>query len=109
MSFLHVTDQAGKHHKLEAVDGWRVMEIFREHGLPIEAQCGGACECATCHVVVDDKWVEKLHPPRDDEQDMLDDVPTVTDNSRLSCQIIWSEELDGLELTLVDMPEGMSL
>jgi len=109
MSFLHVTDQSGKLHKLEAVEGWRVMEIVREYGLAMEGLCGGACECATCHVLVDEKWVGKLFPPREDEIDMLDEVPTVADNSRLSCQVIWTDSLDGLEITLVEMPEGMTV
>ena len=47
---IHVTDQQGKRHSLDAVEGWRVMEIIREHGLDIKAECGGACACATCHV-----------------------------------------------------------
>lgn len=109
MTFLYVTDQAGKRHKLDAVPGWRVMEIIREHGLPMEALCGGACECATCHVQVEEAWMPKLHEARDDELDMLDNVPTASDNSRLSCQLIWSDDLEGLEVTLVDLPEGVSV
>ena len=95
-----VTDQDGKTHELEAIEGWRVMEIIRDHGLPIKAECGGCCSCATCHVYVDEEWVDKLYPMRDDEQDLLDTAPDVRDNSRLSCQILMSEELDGLRVTL---------
>jgi 2Fe-2S ferredoxin len=97
---IYVTDQDGNEHALEGIDGWRVMEIIKDYGLPIKAECGGACACATCHVYVDEAWVEKLYPPRDDEQDLLDTAPDVKDNSRLSCQIIMSEEFDGLKLTL---------
>lgn len=97
---IHVTDQDGKEHTLDAIEGWRVMEIIRDHGLPIKAECGGACACATCHVYVDDSWLERLHPMRDEEQDMLDVAPDVTDNSRLSCQIIMDEAFDGLKVTL---------
>ena len=100
MGFIHVTDKDGRVHDLEAVEGWRVMEIIREHGLPIEAVCGGACECATCHVHVAPEWQEKLYPAREDEEDMLDELPEISRTSRLSCQIIWSQELDGLQLTL---------
>jgi len=100
MGFIHVTDRHGKTHDLEAVEGWRVMEIIREHGLPIEAVCGGACECATCHVYVAPEWQEKLFPPRQDEEDRLDELPDINQASRLSCQIIWQEELNGLQLTL---------
>lgn len=95
-----VTDQTGNEHELEGMDGWRIMEIIRDYGLPIKAECGGACACATCHVYVDESWLGKLHPMRSDEQDMLDVAPNVKDNSRLSCQILMEEKFDGLKLTL---------
>ena len=94
-----VNDPAGNTHVLEAVEGWRVMELIREHGLPIEAMCGGACACATCHVHVAPDWAERLHAPRDDEEAMLDQLPAVEPTSRLSCQLIWDKHLDGLEVT----------
>lgn len=97
---LHVTDRAGTHHTLEAIEGWRVMEVIRDHGLPIKAECGGACACATCHVYVDADWLDRLEPPQDEEINMLDEAFDVQDNSRLSCQILVSPELDGLEVTL---------
>ena len=97
---IFVTDQTGKEHELEGLDGWRVMEIIRDYGLPIKAECGGACACATCHVYVDENWLDKLPPMRSDEQDMLDVAPNVQDNSRLSCQILMEEKFDGLKLTL---------
>jgi 2Fe-2S ferredoxin len=95
-----VTDQEGEVHELEGLDGWRAMEVIRDWGLNIKAECGGACSCATCHVWVDEAWYDKLTPASDDEEDLiystLDQKPT----SRLSCQILLSEELDGLKLTL---------
>lgn len=97
---IFVTDHDGKEHELEALEGWRVMEIIRDHGLPIKAECGGACSCATCHVYVDPSWVDKLVEMRDDEEDMLDEAFEVEDNSRLSCQIIMSEDLNGLKVSL---------
>lgn len=97
---IFVTDQDGKEHELEGIEGWRVMEIIRDYGLPIKAECGGACSCATCHVYVADEWLDKLYPMRQDEEEMLDVAPDVTDNSRLSCQILMSEALDGLKVTL---------
>ena len=100
MGVINVIDHEGTAHKLEAVEGWRVMEIIREHGLPMDGLCGGACACATCHVYVDDNWQAKLHEPRDDEDAMLDEVPTVSENSRLSCQLIYTPELDGLAVKL---------
>jgi len=100
MGVIKVKDSAGQTHVLEAVSGWRVMELIRDHGLPIEAQCGGACACATCHVHVAPGWVPTLYPATDDEEAMLDQLPAVARTSRLSCQIIWDDHLDGLELTL---------
>lgn len=97
---LYVTDQEGVTHELEGIEGWRVMEIIRDYGLPIKAECGGCCTCATCHVYVDKEWLDKLHPMRDDEQDALDTAFDVGATSRLSCQILMYESLDGLKVTL---------
>lgn len=97
-----VTDQDGTVHELEALEGWRVMEVIRDWGLNIKAECGGSCACATCHVFVDPEWVDRLVPPTDEEEDMLDSVPDLKPGSRLSCQILMSEELDGLKVTLAD-------
>lgn len=95
-----VKDQQGEVRELDALEGWTVMEIVRDHGMPIKAECGGACSCATCHVYVGEKWLDRLHPARDDETEMLDEAFEVEDNSRLSCQIVFSPELDGLEIAL---------
>ena len=95
-----VTDQDGVVHELEGLDGWRAMEVIRDWGLNIKAECGGALSCATCHVYVDKDWLDVVGAPSDEEEDMLDSVGDVKSNSRLSCQILLSEELDGLKLTL---------
>lgn len=95
-----VTDRSGRVHTLDAIEGWRVMEIIRDHGLPIKAECGGCCACATCHVYVDADWQGTLNNMTDEEEDMLDEAFFVEDNSRLSCQLIFSEDLNGLKLTL---------
>ena len=80
------------------------MEIIRdwssESGIGIKAECGGACACATCHVHVDKDWVNRLPEMRDDEEERLDEAFHVDDSSRLSCQLIMSEELDGLQVTV---------
>lgn len=94
------TDSEGKERELVATNEWTVMEIIREGGLPILAQCGGSCACATCHVYVDPAWKDKLPEPSEEEVGMLDGAFEVTENSRLSCQIIFNEELDGLKVTL---------
>ncbi|MFO1072096.1 MAG: 2Fe-2S iron-sulfur cluster-binding protein [Geminicoccaceae bacterium] len=100
MSQIHVTDREGKEHVLEGTSGWSVMEIIREHNLPIEAACGGCCACATCHVYVDPDWLARLEAPGQDESMMLDEAFEVRDNSRLSCQIKYGDALDGLKVTL---------
>lgn len=97
---IHVIDQSGTRHTLEALEGFRVMEIIRDWGLDIKAECGGACACATCHVHVQTDWLDKLFPISDEEEDMLDQAFDVRDNSRLSCQLLMSEEFDGLEVRL---------
>ena len=93
---LLVTDHDGREHQLEALEGWRVMEVIRDWGLPLKAECGGACSCATCHVHVDEAWKEKVGSPSPMEEDMLDFAFDVKPTSRLSCQIKVTEELDGL-------------
>ena len=102
MDTLHisVTDREGQTHELDALSGWRVMEIIRDNGLPIKAECGGACACATCHVYVSEDWLAKLPAMQDEEEEMLDEAMAVEPKSRLSCQLIMGEELDGLSVTL---------
>jgi 2Fe-2S ferredoxin len=100
MGLIRVKDLTGQVHEIEAVEGWRVMEIIREHGFGIEGLCGGACACATCHVTIDLAWAGKLYPANDDEEAMLDALPQVEANSRLACQLIYSDELNGLLLSL---------
>lgn len=100
MPKLLVTDREGKPHELDGTVGWSVMEIIRENNLPIEAACGGCCACATCHVYVDEAWLDRLEKPNQDENMMLDEAFEVRDNSRLSCQVKYTEALDGLAVTL---------
>jgi 2Fe-2S ferredoxin len=94
------TDRDGKEHVLEGRNGWTVMEILRDAGLPITAECGGACACATCHVYVEEDWFEKLSERSDAETDMLDMALAVEPNSRLSCQLTCSDEIDGIRLII---------
>lgn len=100
MGTIQLTDEFGVTHALEALEGWRVMEIIRDYGFAIKAECGGACACATCHVHVSPEWEDRLYPARDDEEDMLDTVADLRPTSRLSCQLIWNESLDGLAVSL---------
>jgi 2Fe-2S ferredoxin len=93
-------DRQGREQVIEGHDGWTVMEALRDAGLPITAECGGACACATCHVYVEDGWQAKLPPPKLEELDMLDMAIAVQPNSRLSCQIVCSAETDGIKVRL---------
>ena len=97
---LIVTDREGKVHELQARDDWSAMEVIRDANLPLSAECGGACACATCHVYVDDAWTDRLPAAQQQEVDMLDFGVAVQENSRLSCQIKMNAELDGLKVTL---------
>jgi 2Fe-2S ferredoxin len=99
-----VTDPEGTTHRLPALEGWRIMEIIKDAGLPLKAECGGALECATCHVYVAPAWFDRLHPRSAEEEEKLDEAFLVKATSRLSCQILMSEELNGLEVTIA--PEG---
>tara|TARA_B100001250_G_C19290845_1_gene567470 strand:+ start:288 stop:599 length:312 start_codon:yes stop_codon:yes gene_type:complete len=100
MTKIFVTDRNGEEHQIEAQEGSTLMEIIRDKGLDIEASCGGCCACATCHVYVDYNWKSKLKEKDDDEESMLDQAFDVKENSRLSCQIDFTKELDGIKLIL---------
>jgi 2Fe-2S ferredoxin len=102
---LIVTDREGKTHELTARDDWSAMEVIRDANLPLSAECGGACACATCHVYVDEAWVDRIPAAQQQEIDMLDFGVAVQENSRLSCQIKMNAELDGLTVTLA--PESL--
>ena len=97
---IKVTDRDGNKHELEGDSNSTLMEILRDAGLDIEAACGGCCACATCHVYVNDKWLDKINAIDDDEESMLDQAFDVKETSRLSCQISLSDDLDGIELEL---------
>ena len=93
----------GTEQVVEGQVGATVMETAKKHLVDgIEAECGGACACATCHVYVDDAWREKVGGPTEMEEDMLDFAFDVRPTSRLSCQIKVTDELDGL---VVRVPE----
>ena len=90
----------GSRTEVDAPNGSTVMENAIKNMVPgIEAECGGACACATCHVYVDEAFMDKVGQPEDMEQSMLDFAENVQANSRLSCQITVSDDLDGLRVT----------
>jgi ferredoxin, 2Fe-2S len=93
-------DSAGATRAVDGAVGSTVMEVAINHGVPeIEAECGGACACSTCHVYIDEAWREKVGEPSPMEEDMLDFAFEVRPNSRLSCQIKVRDDLDGLVVT----------
>gem|GEM_PF-37467 len=101
-SMIKITfiDSSGEARTVEAEEGSTVMENAIRNDIPeISAECGGGCACATCHVYVDEKWVDLTGKPSDQEEDMLDFAYKVQPNSRLCCQIKVSAELDGLVVT----------
>jgi 2Fe-2S ferredoxin len=103
MSKLTIVAFDGTRHELDVSNGSTVMENAVRNSVPgIEAECGGACACATCHVYVDDAWSATVGPPEAMEEDMLDFAYDVRPTSRLSCQIKMSDALDGL---VVHVPE----
>ena len=97
MAKIIYIENNGTRHEVEVKPGMTVMEGARDNGVPgIDADCGGACACSTCHVYVDPAWVERLPVKESMEEDMLDFAFDVRPNSRLSCQIRIRAELDGL-------------
>ena len=104
MAKITYIEHDGTEHVVEVKTGLSVMEGAVKHNIPgIDADCGGACACATCHVYVDEAWREKTGSASAMEESMLDFAEGVQPNSRLSCQIRVSDELDGLG---VRMPES---
>ena len=92
-------DFSGVSRTVAAEEGSTVMETALKNAIPgIEAECGGACACATCHVYVDEEWLPKIPKAEQMEEDMLDFAFDVRRNSRLSCQIRLRPELDGLRV-----------
>ncbi len=104
MAKITYIEHTGKEHVIEVADGMTVMEGAVKHAVPgIDADCGGACACATCHVYVDPAWAERTGKPSGMEQSMLDFASDLEPTSRLSCQIKVSGALDGL---VVRMPKA---
>ena len=96
-----VTTRSGETREVEAAAGLTVMEAIRDNGFDeLLALCGGCCSCATCHVHVDPAFAELLPPLTADEDDLLDSSDDRTETSRLSCQVPFTPELDGLRVTI---------
>ena len=100
MTFI---ERNGAAREVDAPLGLSVLEIAHKHGVYIEGACEGSLACSTCHVIVDAGWFKKLATPTEDEEDMLDLAFGLTQTSRLGCQIVMTNELDGL---VVKLPAG---
>ena len=97
MAKITYTDQQGNSKTIDVENGLTVMEGAIQNNIPgIDADCGGSMACATCHVYVEEKWLDKLPKAEEAEVDMIDMAFEPKKNSRLSCQIVVSDELDGL-------------
>ena len=97
----------GSRKEVDAPLGLSVMEIAHKHDIDLEGACEGSLACSTCHVIVAPEWYGKLKPAKEDEEDMLDLAFGLTQTSRLGCQIIITEELDGLTVTLPSATRNM--
>lgn len=103
MPKLTFIERDGGRREVEAPLGLSVLEIAHRHNVDIEGACEGSLACSTCHVIVDAAWFPKLATPTEDEEDMLDLAFDLQETSRLGCQIIMTESLDGL---VVKLPAG---
>jgi 2Fe-2S ferredoxin len=101
MPKIVVTDRDGNQHEVEGRVGLKVMETLRELDYGVLAICGGLCSCATCHVLVDPEWVDKLPERQGDEKELLAELSHYDAlRSRLSCQVEFTGDLDGLAVTI---------
>jgi 2Fe-2S ferredoxin len=107
MPKMTFVERDGNRREVEAPLGLSVLEIAQKHGVDIEGACEGSLACSTCHVIVDPEWYEVLKDATEDEEDMLDLAFALTQTSRLGCQIIMSEELDGLTVALPSTTRNM--
>ena len=102
MAKITYIEHNGKNHTIDVTNGLSVMEGAVQNNIPgIDADCGGSMACATCHVYVKEEWFNKLPKKEDGEEDMLDMAFEPKTNSRLSCQLVVSDELEGL---IVNIP-----
>jgi 2Fe-2S ferredoxin len=101
MGKMVVKDREGEIHEIEIAAGDNIMEPLRELDSGTESLCGGMCSCATCHVFIQPDWFAKLESAQDDELELLEETETYRkDESRLSCQLEFTDELDGITFTI---------
>jgi ferredoxin, 2Fe-2S len=101
MARMLVTDRDGIVHELDGQLGVKLMETLREYEYGVTAICGGLCSCATCHIFIDPAWMSRLPAPQGDEKELLVELQNYDpERSRLSCQVDFTEALDGLPLSV---------
>ena len=105
MPKLTFIEKDGNRKEVDAPVGLSVMEVAHRFDVDIEGACEGSLACATCHVIVDNDWYDRLKEPSEDEEDMLDLAFGLKPTSRLGCQIVMTEELDGL---VVELPKEVN-
>ncbi len=99
MTTIHVTDSEGEQHEVEAQVGLPIMETLRDLDNGVMALCGGMCSCATCHCYIEEPWAASLPPKKEDELDLLEDLESFREGqSRLTCQVKMTEDLDGIRV-----------
>ena len=99
MAKMRVTDRDGIEHEIEGQLGVKLMETLREYDYGVTAICGGLCSCATCHIFIDPEWIQRLPVPQGDEKELLVELQHYDPSrSRLSCQVDFTPDLDGLRL-----------
>lgn len=102
---LRVSLKDGSRYETPAAPGFNLMELLRMSGLPVKAECGGACVCATCHVRIPLRWQRRLPSPTEEELAKLDEIADADETSRLACQIVMTQRLHGLEIEVA--PESL--
>jgi ferredoxin len=101
--------EKGEKKEFEVSVGSSILEIAHNNNINLEGACEGSLACSTCHIIVDKDFYDKLNPPSEDEEDMLDLAFGLTPTSRLGCQILMTKELDGLTITVPDETRNISI
>jgi 2Fe-2S ferredoxin len=109
MPTITFVERDGTRREVDAPLGLSVLEIAHRHDIDIEGACEGSLACSTCHIIVDPDWYDLLKEASEDEEDMLDLAFNLTQTSRLGCQIVMTEELDGLTVRLPAATRNQSL
>lgn len=101
MPVIKVVDRDGQTSSVDSDTGYSLMDILTKNNYEVAAICGGVCSCATCHLHIDAEWMDKIPARSEDEQVLVEESETyIPDQSRLGCQVEFTEELDGIRVTL---------